>query len=204
MHVRLFAFLLISAIISTNGNQTREVEKKNPLLWIIIRQLDRIETRFDTRKVEFDKKIENLQKEIQKKQGEQSTQQTPVALTSCGHHSHVTVNNDGIIRFPRKIISVGVKHVSSYLSSGKFICEQAGLYHVSVTIMTPNSHTNYELKKNQVQIVAGYIPDHSKRFSSGTINTAVDLNVNDQIAVYRGGVNKYYGYYSCFTIVKVN
>ena len=68
-----------------------------------------------------------------------------VALTSCGVHSSVAVNKDGIIGFPRKIISVCVKHVSSYLSSGKCICEQAGLYHVSVTIMTSNSHTYYEV-----------------------------------------------------------
>lgn len=47
-NILLFALLLISAIISTNGNQTHvltAVEKKNPLLWITISQLDRIETK---------------------------------------------------------------------------------------------------------------------------------------------------------------
>lgn len=126
-----------------------------------------------------------------------------VALTSCGPYEYLNPTSDGMIKFPKKRTSVGVNNISLFINSGVFTCEYAGLYHISVTIMTKTSHAYFEVRKNKLMIVPGYIPDHDKQYNSGTINTVVEMNVNDKISVWKGNVKQYYSYYSCFTIVKL-
>ncbi|VDI49111.1 Hypothetical predicted protein [Mytilus galloprovincialis] len=130
-----------------------------------------------------------------------------VALSSCGgQYGLMNPTIDGMFKFPDIRTSVGVSSSSIFVNSGVFICKYAGLYHISVTIMTDVSVAYFEVRKNNKILVPGCIPnhnDHSEYYSSGTINTAVEIDINDTISVWKGNVNHYYGYYSCFTIVKL-
>ncbi|CAC5409414.1 C1QL [Mytilus coruscus] len=136
---------------------------------------------------------ETMQKQIEARR--------KVALTACSAVSDIY----RVIRFQSMKMSVGIQSLSSFLSTGKFTAEHSGLYQITVTIMTEDSGRYFDIKKNGATIISGYSQYHdsNQRWHTSTITTAVELDVGDQLYVFKGSISNVYANRSCITIIKV-
>lgn len=63
-----------------------------------------------------------------------------VAIIACMSPSTSSV---GILKFDDVRFSVGIRHLSAYTNTGKFICEKKGVYLFSSILSTTNSAEYY-------------------------------------------------------------
>ncbi|CAG2247364.1 unnamed protein product [Mytilus edulis] len=133
-----------------------------------------------------------------------------VALSACVAHTHIAYR-PSTIKFPNIITSKGItnQHVTSFKSSGVFVCEVPGLYHISVVIMSGENGATFKISKNNGELMNGYINNYYKNYGyyyhSNAAIVVTDLQKGDSIDIKTVDTTmSIYGYYySCLTIVKV-
>lgn len=103
-------------------------------------------------------------------------------------------------------MSVGI-NISSYISTGIFTCEFAGLYQVSVTIMSQQSDAQFSIYKNGVSKVSSYVARHDLQqgYHTSTGVGVFELDVGHTIHIDTdNSLSHVYGSFSCLTIIKVH
>ncbi|VDH90100.1 Hypothetical predicted protein [Mytilus galloprovincialis] len=111
-----------------------------------------------------------------------------------------------IIQFTTIKTAVGV-NLTSFETTGLFTCEYAGLYHISVSIMSRASDDHFAIYKNENYIVKTYTAMHDlhQLFHMSTGIAGIELNVTDLVHVDTyGELASVFGAYSCLTIIKVH
>ncbi|VDI22603.1 Hypothetical predicted protein [Mytilus galloprovincialis] len=158
--------------------------------------IDEIRSKIDTSEKESNSSIALLKKRIEEK----------VALTSHPT-SGGTVKAGNIIKFNDVKFSVGINNLSTYKSSGKFVCESSGLYLMSVSIASyKNGNPQYGiiLNGNFISLTeGGYQSGANWRTATSVVSRY--LYVNDTIWVYaRTDIYIAASIWSQFTILKIN
>lgn len=115
--------------------------------------------------------------------------------------------SSNIVKFPHILTSTGINDISSFKTTGKFVCEFPGLYFIFSYIRTKDDGNAYYLKKN------GDIISNSAttNWPSGTgttlattgISAAVDCQKNDELYLFLSAPIYIDSTWSCFTILKI-
>jgi hypothetical protein len=102
----------------------------------------------------------------------------------------------------QRVIRSGINNISLLNSTGKFSCEEEGLYQISVSIVSKTVHSRYNIFKNNRLISWTYVSDDDY-IDTGTTVAAVELKVNDTLWVMANtDIIDYLGW-SCVTIIKI-
>lgn len=151
----------------------------------------------------LDGRMSSLYSEITIMEEKVSRNSKQVAMTACGQADKTYINDESV-QFPLLHSIVGINKTSSFKSTGKFICEIAGLYQVSAFLRSPTSGKNFYLKKNNDVLSTSGTQWHSTpaHFTSGVAGVAT-LQQNDTIHIQVSGSVFVYGVYSCVTIIKI-
>ena len=121
-----------------------------------------------------------------------------VALKTC--KSGAALKN-GVIQFTYVRLAVGIHNTDSITNSGIFTCEKAGLYLISVYIVTNTHHGSYVLHKNS-KVIADAFASLTDYYQTASTTVVEHLAVSDTISV-RGGLYVYDDYESCLTILQI-
>ena len=130
-------------------------------------------------------------------------------MTSCS--SVGTVQSGDIIRFPDIVTIYGIsdntKH--SFIKTGKFSCEKAGLYLVTVSVMSLSPNACFNIKKDGQLLRSVQVTPHSNwinNYHTGTGSVVVMLDAGENVyskAIQATKIHHENGY-SCMTITKIN
>ncbi|XP_063399467.1 uncharacterized protein LOC134684118 [Mytilus trossulus] len=134
---------------------------------------------------------------------------TRVALSACDA-SHSTVSPPTTIKFSDIKTREGIsnQHLTSFKSSGVFVCEVSGLYHISVVIMSSTNYAFVKISKNSKELIKGninnYNAENQKYHQSNAAIVVTELQKGDSIDIKPGNKDMMiHSDYSCLTIVKV-
>lgn len=213
------------AIVDTSKIATQLVESlEEPINLLIDEGCKDRENRIQKQLLEFEKKIEQklnflennacgnteiLNRTVTSLEKEIEDMKTPVAMTSCS--SVGTVEKGDIIRFPdiATIYGISDNTKNSFIQTGKFTCEKAGLYLVTVSVMSLSYNACFNIKRDgqllrNVQVVPH--SSSSNNFHTGTGSVVVMLDVGE--TVYSNVIETmtfhHENRYSCMTITKIN
>ncbi|VDH98585.1 Hypothetical predicted protein [Mytilus galloprovincialis] len=133
-----------------------------------------------------------------------------VALSACVSPGYTAVISSAI-KFQNIITSKGItnQHLTSFKSSGVFVCEVPGLYHIPVVILSYTHDAQFIIYKNDIELMRGYTNDYytgnGDYWQSNAAIVVTELQKGDRIDIKPSYKNMYiYGNnYSCLTIVKV-
>ncbi|XP_071123705.1 uncharacterized protein PF3D7_1120000-like [Mytilus edulis] len=135
-----------------------------------------------------------------------------VALSACVSPGYTAVTSSAI-KFQNIITSKGItnQHLTSFNSSGVFVCKVPGLYHISVVIMSYTQDAQFKISKHDIELMRGYTNNYyteNGRYTYWQSNAAIvvtELQKGDRIDIKPSYKEMYlYGNnYSCLTIVKV-
>ncbi|XP_063400218.1 myosin heavy chain, striated muscle-like [Mytilus trossulus] len=133
-----------------------------------------------------------------------------VALSACVSPSYTAVKST-VIKFQKIITSQGItyQHLTSFKSSGVFVCEVPGLYYISVVIISKTHDAQFIISKNDIELMRGYINDYNTGkgvyWQSSAAIMVTELQKADRIDIKPSDKDMMIaGYnYSCLTIVKV-
>ncbi|VDI81869.1 Hypothetical predicted protein, partial [Mytilus galloprovincialis] len=139
--------------------------------------LDQEQNRFNA---SFDKIVENFQVRFNKSLQEIALNQQKVALTAC-HSRQSTVSSGKIVHFSDIRTNIGIIDVSSYKSTGKFVCTVAGLYHISAVMMSNTNDAVYYIYKNNSRIITTLYGQIDHYYETRTSVFVTMLNVGDEI-----------------------
>ncbi|VDH98347.1 Hypothetical predicted protein [Mytilus galloprovincialis] len=126
-----------------------------------------------------------------------------VAITA--HPSSQGTLSTTIIKFDNVKFSVGISNMSAYKTTGKFTCEQEGLYMISASVLSNTNGAHYYIKLNGKDISLTYIGSHSSTYDhTGAVTVTQKLYPNDQVWLYAGGSWYLFGaLYSQLTIITI-
>lgn len=132
-----------------------------------------------------------------------------VVLTSCFSSYTSPQPPTDLIKFDDVRTYVGIENVYPFKHSGKFTCEKAGLYHISVVVTSNTDRAGYSIYRNDdLLLLKVYIATHTGNAweHTGTGVIAIKLYVGDTISVKKElkDMHVYGSMYSCLTIVKIN
>lgn len=100
-------------------------------------------------------------------------------------------------------MSLGINNISTFKSTGTFVCEKEGLYMIAATVSSKDSYANFCIRRYGTAISCAEIGKHSgDAWHSGTSVIALHLQVNAQIYVDTG-MTVEYGQWTHFTIIKI-
>ncbi|XP_071123497.1 uncharacterized protein [Mytilus edulis] len=161
---------------------------------------------------EVNQDIATLRKEMQELKNLAKTvndMNTRVALSACS--SHTTVSPPTTLKFQSIKTSEGIpnQHLTSFKSSGVFVCEVPGLYHISVVVMSDTNSAFVKISKNNRELLKGnidnYYTAHQLDYHSNAAIVVTELQKGDTIDIKPGNkdIRIYGDSYSCLTIVKV-
>lgn len=127
-----------------------------------------------------------------------------VALTTC-LSLDIQTSSKNVLKFPDVKTFEGINNLSAFKTTGLFTCKQAGLYLISVTIV---SHTpvTFSIHRNSSLVIRTCTYEkagNSESDHGSTAVLAVVLNVGDTISVRTIGVLYIHSPYSCMTIIKI-
>ncbi|CAG2247787.1 unnamed protein product [Mytilus edulis] len=136
-----------------------------------------------------------------------------VALSACVSPSYTAVKSS-VIKFRNIITSKGItyQHLASFRSSGVFVCEVPGLYHISVVFMSYTHNAHFKIYKTDIELMTGYNNNYYTgngiRWQSSAAIGVTELQKGDRIDIKPSYKSMYiYGdtgdNYSCLTIVRV-
>lgn len=108
-----------------------------------------------------------------------------------------------IVQFSEIKTDIGIADLSSYKSTGKFVCTVAGLYHISAVMMSTTNDALYDICKNNGVIFTAFYGKIDRYYKTTTSVIVTILNVGDEITVTTGS-SQFIEKFSCFTIVKLN
>ncbi|XP_071181361.1 uncharacterized protein [Mytilus edulis] len=128
-------------------------------------------------------------------------------LVSITAHPLSSPTKAGIIKFDDVAFSAGIKNLTTYKSSGKFICEKEGLYLISVSIRSLSNGAYFVIYQNSGLISyteIGYNSDGGSMAHTGTVILALQVHLNDSVWVYFPGAYRIKGgRWSTLTIIKL-
>lgn len=126
-----------------------------------------------------------------------------VAITAF-YQNTKTVSSGSVLTFDDVNFSVGITNLLTFKGTGKFVCEQSGLYMISVSILSQTNGANFYIYRNGNQISTTHIAQPGKNFwHTGTVTIAWQLELRDSVWVQTDGIKIHGGSYSKFTIIKV-
>ncbi|VDI63419.1 Hypothetical predicted protein [Mytilus galloprovincialis] len=133
---------------------------------------------------------------------------TSTEQVSMTAHPSIGSTKYGIIKFDNVKFSIGINNLSTYKSTGKFICEKDGLYLISVSIFSFTNDASYQIYLNGKEISQtkiGYSASSSSRMDdTGTVVLAQQLHPNDSVWVnYPSSFYIFGGTWSTLMIVKI-
>ncbi|VDI10352.1 Hypothetical predicted protein [Mytilus galloprovincialis] len=126
-----------------------------------------------------------------------------VAITA--HPSSQGTISNTIIKFDNVKFSVGITNMSAYKTTGKFTCEQEGLYLISASVLSNTNSAHYYVILNGKSVSLTYIGSHSSTYDhTGAVTITQNLHPNDQVWLYADGSWFLFGnLHSQFTIIKI-
>ncbi|XP_063448250.1 uncharacterized protein LOC134727792 [Mytilus trossulus] len=135
-------------------------------------------------KMEAMKKQENKTMSVMQTQINKNSER--VAMTA--HPSHTATITNTIIKFDDVKFSVGITNLATYKSTGKFTCEQEGLYIISASVMSLTNNAEYFIYLNGNPISDTFIGQHSNtNVHTGAVTVTRKLKLNDQVWLYAIG-----------------
>lgn len=184
-------------------NETRVIQKSMDIQFSNIQknQSDSI-NEISMRLQETDKR-DNLKFSNLQKQMNDSTE-----LVFMTAHTTSGTSSPGILKFDNVKFSVGMSNLSSYKSTGKYICEKAGLYLISASIRTNTNNGYFDMYLNGNKISSTVISynynNPTYMYFTGTVVQAIQLRANDSMWVYSpNSATLKSGLWSTLTILKV-
>ncbi|CAC5401329.1 COL8A [Mytilus coruscus] len=161
---------------------------------------------------EVNREIATLRKDMEKLKNLAKTvndMNSRVALSACavGH----TIRPRSTIKFSsiKTIEGITNRHLTTFKSSGVFVCEVPGLYHISVVLMSTTNNVHFKIFKNNIELMNGYInnyyTEHGNYHQSNAAIVVTELQKGDNIDIKPNNKNmNVFGFnYSCLTIVKM-
>lgn len=129
-----------------------------------------------------------------------------MALTACvSPQTHFAAAET--IKFKDIRTSIGNPNVSSFRSTGLYVCTVSDLYHISVVLMMPSKSHRFHIIKNKNKLVSGWVDQASSStnyWRSHAVVTATWLQVGDTVKVTSDNtVDIGTGLASCLTIVRI-
>lgn len=128
-----------------------------------------------------------------------------MALTACVVYSDGYFAAGETIKFKDIRTNIGNPNVSSFLSTGLYVCTVSDLYHISAVLMLQSTHHRINIMKNNNKIVSGWVDDQASSWHSQEVVTATWLQVGDTVKVTSdksGNIGN--GIASCLTIVRIS
>ncbi|CAG2244885.1 unnamed protein product [Mytilus edulis] len=129
-------------------------------------------------------------------------QELEVAITAFLSRSG-KVDSRSVLKLDEVVLDIGINNLLTFKSTGKFVCEQTGLYMISVSIMSNTNGAIFFIYLNGNRISTTYIATQDKGWwHTGTTVVAVQLKIDDRLW---GQTNETYvrEIYSDVTIIKV-
>ncbi|VDI23358.1 Hypothetical predicted protein [Mytilus galloprovincialis] len=181
-----------NASITNLGIELKNVEKNQNIHFVDV------ESKMRAAAIMNNQTFIHLQQQI-----DNSTEQ--VAMTA---HPSSNSNKAGIIKFDNVAFSVGIKNLTAFKNSGKFVCEKEGLYILSVKIYsnTNGAHFYISLNGNTISYTKiSFNGNHpSAMENTSTAVLTVQLRLNDSVWVFYPRASHVAGSaWSTFTIVKI-
>ncbi|VDH98351.1 Hypothetical predicted protein [Mytilus galloprovincialis] len=127
-----------------------------------------------------------------------------VAITAHPLSSGSVTRN--IMKLSDMQYSVGITNLAAYRNTGKFTCEQEGLYIISASVMSLSSGAEFYIYMNGNIISETYIAQNNNNNEkhTGAVTITQELNQNDKVWLYAtGSFYLYGGLQSTLTIVKI-
>lgn len=108
-----------------------------------------------------------------------------------------------MVKFDDIKTNVGFQNTADFISSGKFLCEQSGVYLLYVTIDAYNSAIDYDIYVNHSRYVNVLEYNNQVYFQRANIAITLDLHKGDIMWIQLNGPTFVSYYSSCLTIVKI-
>ncbi|CAC5366451.1 unnamed protein product [Mytilus coruscus] len=133
-----------------------------------------------------------------------------VAVTACDN-TKTNYTEDTPIKFSTIINSFGITNLTSLQSTGQFVCELSGVYHISVVLTVFSRNKKFSVYKNNNYIgkiwVDDYYVEHPTDiyWRSTSYVTTVELQPGDVVKIKAKDSNmmlEQYNY-SCLTVIKI-
>ncbi|VDI18559.1 Hypothetical predicted protein [Mytilus galloprovincialis] len=140
-------------------------------------------------------KSETLQTQI-------SNNNRKVAVSACEAVDQ-SKKSGYIVKFDNVKASIGITDISLFTSSGKFKCENEGLYIVSVSLTTYNTGIHYGIVLNGKLYTQIKEYNNGVNYQGATTTVIVNLHPNDLLWVQITADMYVSGIYSCITIVMI-
>lgn len=140
----------------------------------------------------------------------EQTQQTlsknsrKVMIRACD--AKADLPSSSIYRFTSIKESYGVTKTASFITSGKFTCEDAGLYILMIVVFTDAKGGNVYLIKNSnvIQQLETKIPNNDAWYHTIPGSLALHLSVGDTVHVQHRGVTLGEPHFTCLSIIKIH
>lgn len=125
-----------------------------------------------------------------------------VSITACANRGQ---NGHGgyIVKFQDIRTSVGITDKSLFISTGKFLCEQDGIYLLSATLEAYNTFINFDIYINDREYVRVYESNADIPNQRGDVTVTFDLLKGDAVWIQLGGHMLVNSVFSCLTVVKI-
>lgn len=109
------------------------------------------------------------------------------------------------VKFSDVKFSIGIRNISSFKITGKFVCEKSGLYIVSVSIELDNNSAECQVYVNGKIFTKNYKYGNSYWLSTSASIT-IELKTNDSVWVQIAGTatDVRGDMHSRFTIIKIH
>lgn len=128
-----------------------------------------------------------------------------VAMTACNTHAP-TLPSGSVVKFNNIRKHIGISSVSSFQNSGKFTCENEGLYLVSAWIVSNTDESQFAMYYNGDSLASAYVMyDGASETNVGTATAivSVELKVGDTVWVQTETKMFVGAEGTCFTIAKL-
>lgn len=122
-------------------------------------------------------------------------------MTSCAISDYTVSSGDAIL-FPDVRVQVGIDNMSTYLSTGKFVCSKPGLYLVSTWVLVPHGSSSFIYIYLNNKWVARSFTSNSNHYDTGIATVALELQINDKVSI-RHDNSRVDSYGTCMTVVKI-
>lgn len=116
-----------------------------------------------------------------------------------------TRDSSELIRFSTIKESYGIINTSDFTSSGKFTCEDSGVYILMLIIFSNNVGDDVFIYKNGIiiQNLELRLPNNNNYYHTITGSLALSLNIGDTINVKAPSIQLVRSSYTCISIIKV-
>ncbi|CAC5401336.1 unnamed protein product [Mytilus coruscus] len=182
-----------------NRNQMTEVNQYIATLRKEMEELKNLAITVRTENKNIDEKLEGLKATV-------NDMNSRVALSACVATSY-TVNSQTTVKFSIIKTSEGITNqaITSFKSSGLFVCEVPGLYHISVEILSVANYAYFMIFKNDMELMRGHSNNydlaHGDQYTTSSAIVATKLLKGDTISIKPAHTYKNIeSNYSCLTI----